>query len=48
MSVGTLKIETESGQPIEIPEVLPLVPLRELVVFPQMMFPNFGGFYGGR
>ncbi len=39
MTTTMLKVETDSGQAIEIPQVLPIVPLRELVVFPQMMFP---------
>jgi len=35
----TVTLETESGQPLEIPTVLPVVPLRDMVVFPYMMFP---------
>lgn len=36
---NTSTIETDSGQLLEIPSVLPLVPLRDLVVYPYMMFP---------
>jgi ATP-dependent Lon protease len=35
----TVILETESGQSLEIPTTLPIVPLRDLVVFPSMMFP---------
>ncbi len=33
------KAQDESGQAPKIPEVLPLVPLRNIVAFPNMMFP---------
>ena len=32
-------VETDSGQPLRIPNELPVVPLRDLVAFPYMMFP---------
>jgi len=35
----TTSVQTDSGQKIEIPTVLSMVPLRDLVAFPYMMFP---------
>jgi ATP-dependent Lon protease len=38
-SEPTITVETDSGQSLEIPSDLPLVPLKGLVAFPYMMFP---------
>jgi ATP-dependent Lon protease len=35
----TITVHTDSGQSLQIPAVLPLVPLKDLVAFPYMMFP---------
>ncbi len=35
--------ETQEGQPIEIPEKLPLLPIRDIVIFPYMILPLFVG-----
>jgi ATP-dependent Lon protease len=35
----TITVQTDSGQALHIPSVLPLVPLTDLVAFPYMMFP---------
>jgi ATP-dependent Lon protease len=35
----TITVQTDSGQALNIPAVLPLVPLTDLVAFPYMMFP---------
>jgi ATP-dependent Lon protease len=39
MTAETLTLSTDSGQTLEIPTDLPIVPLKELVAFPSMMFP---------
>ena len=39
MSASILHVDSDSGRSLEVPEVLPVVPLRGLVVFPQMMLP---------
>ncbi len=39
MAETTMTVETDSGQTLKIPTVLPLVPLTDLVAFPYMMFP---------
>jgi len=36
-----LKVTIHSGEVVEIPEALPLVPIRDLVVFPTMLVPLF-------
>jgi ATP-dependent Lon protease len=35
----TITVQTDSGQALHIPAVLPMVPLKDLVAFPYMMFP---------
>jgi ATP-dependent Lon protease len=39
MADSTITVKTDSGQSLEIPTVLPLVPLKDVVAFPYMMFP---------
>ncbi len=39
MADSTITVKTDSGQALEIPTVLPLVPLKDVVAFPYMMFP---------
>jgi ATP-dependent Lon protease len=38
-TAASFTVETESGQSLTIPATLPLVPLKNLVAFPYMMFP---------
>ncbi len=39
MAESTITVQTDSGQSLQIPIELPLVPLRDVVAFPYMMFP---------
>ena len=41
MSEPTIELEAEQGeqQPVELPAALPVLPLKETVVFPQSMTP---------
>jgi len=41
--VAEINAETQEGQPIEIPEKLPLLPIRDIVIFPYMILPLFVG-----
>src|SRR4051812_18269733 len=45
MSDADWKIEGQEtkGAPAEIPEVLPLLPIRDIVIYPHMMLPLFVG-----
>ena len=45
MSEAELKIEGQEGKAsqVEIPEVLPLLPIRDIVIYPYMMLPLFVG-----
>ena len=38
-SENIITVKTDSGQSLNIPTELPLVPLHDLVAFPYMMFP---------
>ncbi|MCK4727351.1 MAG: LON peptidase substrate-binding domain-containing protein, partial [Desulfobacterales bacterium] len=42
-SVDSIDIIQEDGEPIEIPDVLPLLPVRDVVVFTYMVLPLFVG-----
>jgi ATP-dependent Lon protease len=39
----SIEIIQEDGEPLEIPEILPLLPVRDVVVFPDMVLPLFVG-----
>jgi len=45
MSEAEWKIEGQEGKAsqVEIPEVLPLLPIRDIVIYPYMMLPLFVG-----
>ncbi|MBE9592216.1 MAG: hypothetical protein IMF19_01940, partial [Proteobacteria bacterium] len=36
-------LEIDDQEPLEIPEVLPLMPVRDVIVFPSMIIPLFIG-----
>ena len=42
-TVDSIDIIQEDGEPIEIPEILPLLPVRDVVVFTYMVLPLFVG-----
>ena len=35
--------QAEKGSPVEVPDVLPLLPIRDIVIYPYMMLPLFVG-----
>ncbi|MGB7947335.1 MAG: LON peptidase substrate-binding domain-containing protein, partial [Candidatus Binatia bacterium] len=45
MSDSEWKLEGQEGKvsQVEIPEVLPLLPIRDIVIYPYMMLPLFVG-----
>ena len=43
-------VEISANESIHVPEEIPIMPLREMVIFPRMILPmifNGGGFYFG-
>jgi len=42
-SVDSIDLIQEDGEPVEIPDTLPLLPVRDVVIFTHMVLPLFVG-----